>query len=247
MPIKTPVRKRPMLGMHRMPLPDGQASTPLGPSALWEGERMPRIHHVNGPARGWAILAICLACAGCALTHEVPACIPDVPHELKKVTQPPYVIEPPDTLLNDAIRLIPRPPYRVEPLDTLGIQVTNTLPNAPISGIYGVEPDGAVNLGFTYGAVNLLGQTLPEARASINRHCKGKLKPPFEVTVVLSESRALQQIRGEHLVRPDGTVSLGTYGSVFVDGLTIAQAKEAIESHLSRFLLNPEISLDVAG
>ena len=40
-----------------------------------------------------------------------------------------------------------------------------------------------------------------------------KLKDPKAV-VSLSQSRALQQIRGEHLVQPDGTVNLGTYGSV---------------------------------
>jgi polysaccharide export outer membrane protein len=35
-------------------------------------------------------------------------------------------------------------------------------------------------------------------------------------------------ITGPHLVRPDGTVGLGTYGSVFVAGLTIDQAKDAL-------------------
>jgi polysaccharide export outer membrane protein len=57
----------------------------------------------------------------------------------------------------------------------------------------------------------------------------------------------LQQIRGEHLVRPDGTVSLGNYGSVYVNGMTVAQAKQAIEAHLSQYLVRPEISLDVQG
>src|SRR5262249_1647894 len=54
-----------------------------------------------------------------------------------------------------------------------------------------------------------------------------------------------QQVRGEHLVRPDGTISLGTYGAVYVTGLTLPQAKAAIEKHLSQCLLHPEISLDV--
>jgi polysaccharide export outer membrane protein len=194
------------------------------------------------------MLAICMVCAGCGITHHsLDDDCPEVPHELKKVSQPPYVIEPPDTLLIDAIRLIPRPPYRVEPLDNLGIQVTNTLPNAPIAGVYSVDPEGVITLGFTYGSVNVLSQTLEEVKTTIERHLKKKLLPPYEVTVVLVESRALQQIRGEHLVRPDGTVALGTYGSVLVDGLTLVEAKEAIEAHLSRFLLNPEIALDVSG
>ena len=38
---------------------------------------------------------------------------------------------------------------------------------------------------------------------------------------------------GEHIVRPDGTVSLGKYGAVSVSGLTIEQATAAIRKHLS--------------
>jgi polysaccharide export outer membrane protein len=150
-------------------------------------------------------------------------------------------------LLIDAVRLIPKPPYRIGPLDVLGIQVTNTLPGAPIAGLYSVDPSGGINLGYTYGAPLLTGLTLEEAKTTIEKHLKGKIAPPFEVTVVLASYRALQLVRGEHLVRPDGTVSLGTYGTVLVDGLTIEEAKQAIETQLSNTLLNPEISLDVAG
>jgi len=53
------------------------------------------------------------------------------------------------------------------------------------------------------------------------------------------------KVGGEHLVRPDGTISLGTYGSVCVTGLTLCQAKAAIERLLSKYLLTPEISLKV--
>jgi hypothetical protein len=42
-------------------------------------------------------------------------------------------------------------------------------------------------------------------------------------------------------------VTLGIYGSVLVTGMTLEQAKRAIELHLSQFLFDPEISLDVAG
>src|SRR5262249_6111651 len=58
---------------------------------------------------------------------------------------------------------------------------------------------------------------------------------------------ALQQIRGEHLVRPDGSVGLGTYGSVRVVGLTLVQAKHVIEQHLSQYVQKPEIAVDVAA
>jgi polysaccharide export outer membrane protein len=170
-----------------------------------------------------------------------------VPRELKKVSLPTYVIEPPDILNIDAVRLVPRPPYRIAALDALGIQVTNTLPDQPIAGVYTVEVDGTVHLGFTYGSVPVLDLTLEEARKAIDKVLEKRLKRPFEVTVVLAEARAMQQIRGPHLVRPDGTISLGVYGSVYVDNLTIPEARKAIEVHLEQYLLRPEVSVDVSG
>jgi polysaccharide export outer membrane protein len=65
------------------------------------------------------------------------------------------------------------------------------------------------------------------------------------VQVSLAQSRGMQQIQGDHLVRMDGTIGLGVYGSVYVTGMTLDQARRAIEAHLSQTLLEPEISLDV--
>jgi polysaccharide export outer membrane protein len=180
---------------------------------------------------------------------------PDVPHERAEVPLPPYVIEAPDVLEVDALRLVPKPPYKISPLDIIGIQVVPSLPDAPIDRLFTVEPDGTVNLGYSYGKVLVVGMTLDEAKAAITKYLTpkpgkeepGKIKPPFEVTVVLGESRGLQQIRGPHLVRVDGTIGLGVYGSVFVDGMTIEDARAAIENHLAQFILKPEISLDVSG
>src|SRR5262249_22667993 len=43
----------------------------------------------------------------------------------------------------------------------------------------------------------------------------------------------------------DGTIGLGTFGSVYVAGLTLGQAKLVIEKHLSNWLLDPQLSVDV--
>jgi polysaccharide export outer membrane protein len=180
-----------------------------------------------------------MSCHPCA-----KAVVGDVPRELEKQTLPPYVIEPPDILLIDAIRVVPLPPYRIEPLDALLIQATNTLPNEPINGVYGIEPGGTVNLGPSYGSVRVASMTTEQARQAIEGQLKVVLKEP-KVLVALAQSRAMQQIRGEHLVRPDGTIGLGTYGSVNVTGMTIEEAKAAIEAHLSVYLLKPEVALDV--
>lgn len=63
----------------------------------------------------------------------------------------------------------------------------------------------------------------------------------------VTRSGGVQQIKGEHLVRPDGTVGLGVYGSVPVAGLTLPQVKVAVEEHLSKWLLRPEVSVDVSA
>jgi polysaccharide export outer membrane protein len=195
----------------------------------------------------WVSVVACLAgpgCQSCETVVEAPNGLPPV--ELNKVMLPDYVIEPPDILVIDAIRVVPRPPYRIEPLDVLLISVPNTLPSTEvIAGPYQVDTEGNVTLG-EYAVVPVVGLTIPEATEAIRRRLEKRIKQP-QVTVVLGQSRALQVIRGPHLVRPDGTIGLGTYGKVPVTGLTIAEARTAIQAHLSQYLLNPEISLDVAA
>jgi polysaccharide export outer membrane protein len=169
-----------------------------------------------------------------------------LPRELWKESLPPYIIEPPDTLVIEAIRIVPLPPYRLEPLDVVLVQVAEALPNQPITGNYVVGPDGAINLGFSYGAVRVAGLTLEQAAAAIKNQLSRVLKAP-QVGVALAQFRGMQQVRGEHLVTMDGTINLGSYGAVYVTGLTVPQAKAAIEKHLSRWLLNPEVAVTVSG
>lgn len=167
-----------------------------------------------------------------------------VPREKTMTSHPAYTVAPPDILLIDAQRLIPKPPYRVEPLEVLLINVAGTLPNQPITGQFVISPEGTINLGFDYGTVKVGGLTLDQVHSAIRQHLSKALANP-QVTVTLAQFRGLQQIRGEHLVRPDGTISLGTYGCVYVAGLTLYQIKEVVERHLAQYLLNPEISVDV--
>src|SRR5262249_20095263 len=56
-----------------------------------------------------------------------------------------------------------------------------------------------------------------------------------------------QAVRGQHLVRPDGSISVGIFGSVAVGGLTLDEAKLAIASKLNeRSKIDPSIlSVDV--
>jgi polysaccharide biosynthesis/export protein len=189
-------------------------------------------------------IALCMAPLGCVSPQIRPPVDSKLPVELNKASLPTYVIEPPDILLLDVIRVVPKPPYHIEPLDALYIRVPGALTEEPIQGIYVVEPEGTVALGASYGKVFLAGMTTDQAKAAIENQLKKILKAP-ETVVAIAQSRGVQQIRGEHLVRPDGTVSLGNYGSVYITGMTVAQAKEAIERHLSQFVINPEVSVDL--
>jgi polysaccharide biosynthesis/export protein len=192
------------------------------------------------------VLAMVCGSAGCTSFRgtSFPA-IPVVPRELDKQPLPEYVIEPPDILQIDAIRLVPKGPYRIEPLDTVLLRVTNTFPDDPIDGSYPVDSDGTLELSLAYGGkIKVVDLTVEEARAAIAKQLANHIKG-HKVVMAVSPSKAIQQVRGQHLVRPDGTVGLGTYGSVRVVGMSIEQTKAAIEQHLSKLFIRPEVSVDV--
>jgi polysaccharide export outer membrane protein len=189
-----------------------------------------------------------LAASGCA-TGEVVRVPPvhDLPRELDKVSLPAYRVEPPDILLIEAVKAVPKPPFKIEPLDVLLVHLANPIKDEPLSALFTVDPDGTINLGPAYkGAVRVVGLTIPEAKGAVELHLKKTLNDP-QVTVSLAQSRAAQRVTGPHLVRPDGTVSLGTYGSVRVVGLTLPEVRAAVEAQLSKYLLNPEVLVEVQG
>jgi protein involved in polysaccharide export with SLBB domain len=178
------------------------------------------------------------------ITPPPPSPLSAVPRELEMVSLPPYVIEPPDILFLQAIKVVPKPPHLIEPLDGLIIRVSNTLIDQPIWDAYLVDPEGRVDLGPAYGKVSVVGLTVDEARNAIRRHLNQQLGNP-EISVTLFSTTNAQQIIGEHLVGSDGRINLGTYGSVYVAGMTIEQAREAIEAKLAEKLVDPEVNVDV--
>ncbi len=199
------------------------------------------------------LLLFAFVAAGCQATHpkdrtlgidRLPPVYDSMPRELSKVVLPDYVIEPPDVLLIEGVHIVPKAPYSLRTLDVLSIQVSGALPEAQIMGNYPIEPGGIVNLGVDYGAVRVVGMSVEQAEQAILEHLKKYLNDP-RVSVAMSQMAASQQILGEFLVQPDGTITLGTYGNVSVVGKTVAEARAAIETHLEAHLENPEISLNV--
>ncbi len=202
----------------------------------------------------FSLLALLLGTSGCtaflAPRDPFPATPPEppvessVPRELDKVTLPRYVIEPPDILLIEGVKLVPKSPHKIETFDAILVRVEGEFPEQPIDDAYNVDADGRVNLGPTYGRVKVVGLTMEEAEDEIRTHL-AQILADVQVSVSLLQSAGAQQVTGQHLVGPDGRVNLGTYGSTHVAGMTIDEARAAVEAQLSLKLESPEVFVDV--
>ena len=69
------------------------------------------------------------------------------------------------------------------------------------------------------------------------------VEPPDLLLVEVLEALPGRPISGERLVRPDGKISLGFYGEVYVAGLTTDEIKEKIVLHLRKFLADEVLGL----
>jgi protein involved in polysaccharide export with SLBB domain len=69
------------------------------------------------------------------------------------------------------------------------------------------------------------------------------VEPPDLLVIEVLEALPGRPISGEHLVRPDGRISLGFYGEVDVRGLTLEQVKVKVVEHLRQFLPDEVLGL----
>jgi polysaccharide export outer membrane protein len=185
-------------------------------------------------------------------TCELP---PEAPRELRKVSLPEYTVEPPDVLLIEAVHNIRTVQTPVQVGEALLIQATDAVPLLPdddmvsagfkhLNGYFVIGADGYVNLGPEYGKVLVADQPLDEVQRRLDEHLR-QIAPEIQLLVTLPAPQNRQIVAGPHLVRPDGTVGLGIYGNVYVTGLTLTQARQAVEQHLSRHIHQPQVSVDV--
>src|SRR5204863_2266894 len=65
------------------------------------------------------------------------------------------------------------------------------------------------------------------------------VEPPDLLLVEVLEALPGRPISGERLVRPDGKITLGFYGEIYVAGLTTDEIKEKIVLHLRKHLHDP--------
>ncbi|MGL4941673.1 MAG: polysaccharide biosynthesis/export family protein [Thermoguttaceae bacterium] len=224
------------------------------------------LHNVSNSAAKhglrWGVLVVLLlvmaTSSGCvsinAFWDPKPAGTPafrDVPKELARTPLPQYFLEPPDIITIDAINLVPRAPYILRVFDVLYVAVNGTPPDEPINGEFAIEPGGIINLGPGYGTVRVAGLSVREAEEAVRKHIRvspdnaqGRVKDP-DVSARLVIMSEIQKIAGQHMIGPDGYVTLGSYGRVYVQGLTIPECQAAIELHLSKSLEHPQVAVDV--
>jgi polysaccharide export outer membrane protein len=65
------------------------------------------------------------------------------------------------------------------------------------------------------------------------------VEPPDILLIESTRKLPTQDVKGQHLVRPDGTVNLGIYGDIYVTGMTLAQVKVAVANAIAS-RLDPE-------
>jgi hypothetical protein len=76
----------------------------------------------------------------------------------------------------------------IKPDHALQIDATGTLVDAPIQGVYLVDPDGYINLGAIYGKINVASLTADEAEMAVRIQLQKFLRDP-EVAVSIAGSR----------------------------------------------------------
>ena len=215
--------------------------------------------------RTWFLLLLVICSSGCHVVYPgrnangPKPCVPlDVPKELHKTTLPDYIIEPPDVLSIDAV-LRAAPDYRLRPQDAVTVYMSgDILEQYNFSGQYVVQPNGTIQLmvpeqaslqGPDLSPVEAAGHTTAEIEESIRARLVAFYKPDvkFTLTVTIVQLAAPQQVTGEHLVAPDGTVNLGFYGRVRVAGLTVEEAQQVVTQHLVEKDFDPDVAIEVVG
>jgi len=221
----------------------------------------------------WALGLSALAFAGCTspIKHDFDpfahAATYDVPRELQKATLPAYRVEPPDVLLVEVAHNIRSSNEPIKAGDDLTIRADLPGENATqsaqntanlgvigltdyhlINGFYRVQADGTIDLGPIYGSVRVVGMLPDGARQVLANHLRTTSGiADVKASVSYADVGGRQVIAGEHLVRPDGQISLGIYGNLRVAGMTLDQVADLVTAHLQRYLSDPQVRVDVLG
>lgn len=162
-----------------------------------------------------------------------------------EATSRPYAIGPADVLKIFVDQAVPVGPRRIGRLESVQIRVNGALPDQPLDGRFDVDEEGTIDLGPSYGRVKIAGLTRAEAQQTMVEYLRQMLRDP-EVSLSLTPPTIPSGIQGEHLVGPDGRISVGDGDTVLVAGLTIAQAHEKLVDRLRSKYEDISVSVEVS-
>ena len=197
--------------------------------------------------KSYCSLVVLFLLVGCAMFDPKPSGVPIINDQAKegaKMSLPDYYIETPDIISIEAVHLVPKSPYILRTYDIIHLDVTGTPDDEPLTNTYVVQPGGNIQLGATFGSVRVGGLSIDDAEKAVLNILKRRLKNP-SVSAQLHTMSEVAQIVGNKMVAPDGYITIGSYGLVYVNGLTVPECREAIELHLSEQLEHPMVAVEV--
>ncbi len=112
----------------------------------------------------------------------------------------------------------------------------------PINGPFVIQANGAVDLGFNYGAVRVAGMAREQAQLAITKHLSAILKDPTATVYLVEASKPIQ---GPFTIQLGGVVSLGHLTGRSGCRATVEDAQIVIQRHLSQFFINPKITVSI--
>ncbi|MDR1385925.1 MAG: polysaccharide biosynthesis/export family protein [Planctomycetaceae bacterium] len=197
------------------------------------------------------ISLLAFAIIGCATTQQKPKVYSSLPKEMAKSSLEDYYIGVTDVLTVEVVNLVPKSPYVLQSMDTVFIQAYGLEASDPVlDDQYRIQPGGIITLPYPIKTVVIGGMTCEQAGEELTKKIQEGVtdetyKNQRGVIVSLETVSGLQPISGQHIVGPDGCINLGIYGKAHINGLTLNDAKAAIESVLSEMLDNPRVAIDV--
>ncbi|GAB1543133.1 hypothetical protein NUACC21_58070 [Scytonema sp. NUACC21] len=138
--------------------------------------------------------------------------------------------------------LVQRPPgqYRLGPGDAIAVSVVR-FPDLSFQTL--INPEGNIVIPLL-GTVSLKGLTLLQAQEKIR---KGLNRFVVDPIVALALTGQRPELTFGAQINPEGNIIVPQVGSVSLQGLTLEEAEEKIRLSLSRVLVDPVVSLSLAG
>jgi polysaccharide export outer membrane protein len=200
------------------------------------------------PLFGSLLLAATASFIGCRGAELVRYVDHSLPGESREATMTEYVVNPPDVLF---IEIEPSMGGKALQIgDELLIDIKPSAKDPHVVDAVVVRDDGSIQLRSSSEELKL---ALPPVMvkglkaALIQERIAGLIKDEYPSALVSVIAPGVKSVAGQFLVRPDGTVKIGTYGVVPVAGRPLSLAEAMVQSQVVQAsgLTDAKVSVDV--